>query len=223
MAAASANTVISRTQGISTDNMGPATKAMAWIRPAVDEYVLGSNNGDGNVASFNTVLIYVIHQYAPTPNPQGDKNQPRFYLDALYRMTGDDHNFSSLTDDVKSWWQSTGAVSQKEVASGKAGLPVESVNPSVNPNLNTVGRAAGDVLGALNPLSGIELVGQVLSQAYDILRWFTSPANLWRVAKFILGIGMLYFGFNSLIRGTDAYQAVEKTVTGVATKGAIAA
>lgn len=215
MPAASPNTVISRVQGVSVTGMGPASKAMTWIRPAVDEYVLGQNNGDGNAASFNTVLLYVIHQYAPTPDPQADKNQPRFYLDALYRQTSDDHNFQSLASDVHSWWQSTGAVSTKEVAAGGTSPAIETANPSVNPNLNSIGNA----IGALNPLAGIDLVGQVLSQFYDIIRWFTSPANWWRIAKFILGMGMLYYGVTSLVRGSDAFKQVE----GAAGKAALLA
>lgn len=191
-------------------NKRPTNNAMAEaeavISPAISAYSLeGTMNAD--VGAFNAALLYAIHKYYPMANPSGDKSKPRYYLDDLYRRTADDTTLYNLQSDVTSW------------ITANKGTAVTGTVPAVS---NLMPGTTDSLIGpssALNPLSGIDLVGQVLSQFYDIIRWLTSPANWWRIAKFILGMGMLYYGITSLVRGTDTFKQVEN----IAGKAALAA
>lgn len=86
---------------------------------------------------------------------------------------------------------------------------------------------AGDVLeesvpaavrGLVEPLADI---GSVLSSFYDLMRWFTSPQNLWRVAKGIMGALMIFYGGMAIITQSSVGSAVRSGVLKTSKVGAL--
>lgn len=74
---------------------------------------------------------------------------------------------------------------------------------------------AGDVLATAIPAAvegltdavALGNIGNVLSAIYDFIRWFTNPSHLWRVAKFFIGVAMIFLGGMSIIKDTPVGKA----------------
>jgi hypothetical protein len=189
------------------DKIKVDTKNNGWyqvnqgIQPAFIAYVTHGNS-PSDVSNFNSALLYAIHTKWPTPytGKLDDKAPARAYADDLYRRTKDDHDVAGLKADVQSWF-STGANKSQAIPSG---------NP------------LSDVTGVVTALpDAVQNIGNVLGSFFDIIRWFTSPENLWRVAKFFLGAVMIYFGGTTLIKGTPLGKNVMNTASTVGKLAAI--
>jgi hypothetical protein len=79
-----------------------------------------------------------------------------------------------------------------------------------------VAQTIGDAITPSDPLKQIAdavgFLGDIMKSFFDVIRWFTSPENLWRVAKFFIGSGLIYFGGTSLIKGIPLGKGIQDTV-----------
>ena len=65
-------------------------------------------------------------------------------------------------------------------------------------------------------------IGKVLNAMYDVIRWFTSPAHLWRVAQFLMGMGMIFVGGMAIIKDSPVGQVLKENIGSAAKMAAFA-
>lgn len=188
------------------------------LGPAYLTYVTNGNN-NSDVGNMLGAVVYARSKYWPGNYSGGADGAPeRFYADQLWWRLKDDTTLSQMQSDAKAWvndW-SNGSHGGPGTGGSLGGLPtgLPQVGTSVGAGVSAVTTPVVDaVTSVVTSLpDAVANIGKVLNAMYDVLRWFTSPSHLWRVAKFLLGAVMIVLGGMAIVKDTS----VGKALTGMA-------